>query len=115
MKHSVGAQHAVPDNMVDNVPGKHHRHSIRLSGYDYSQEGAYYVTVDAWKHECLFGIVVDAAMHLNEYGKIANECWSSIPEHFAHVELDEYIVMPNHVHGIFLSWITVSTKCNPYP
>lgn len=86
--------------MTENL-NRHHRRSIRLKGYDYSQEGAYFVTVDVFNRERLFGDIVGSSMNLNEYGKIADECWRSIPEHFPNVELDEYIVMPDHLHGIF--------------
>lgn len=81
-------------------PQKHHRRSIRIKGYDYSQEGAYYATVVVHRRECLFGEIVDGKMILNEYGRIADECWRAIPEHFPTVELGAYVVMPNHVHGI---------------
>ena len=81
-------------------PFKHHRHSIRLRGYDYSQAGAYFITICMQQHQCLFGDVVNAEMDLNDLGMIANECWLAIPEHFPNVELDAYVVMPNHVHGI---------------
>ena len=79
---------------------KHHRRSIRLKGYDYSQAGAHYATIVAWRRECLFGEVVNKEMVLNEFGKIADECWRAIPEHFPNVELGAYVIMPNHVHGI---------------
>jgi REP element-mobilizing transposase RayT len=81
-------------------PFNHHRRSTRLRGYDYSQAGAYFVTICVQQHQCLFGKVVNAEMDLNDWGTIANECWLAIPEHFPYVELDEYGVMPNHVHGI---------------
>ncbi len=81
-------------------PKKHHRKSIRLQGYDYSQEGAYYVTIVTYHRDCLFGEIVNEEMFLNEYGKIADECWRAISEHFPFVELGAYIIMPNHAHGI---------------
>jgi REP element-mobilizing transposase RayT len=81
-------------------PQKHHRRSIRLPGYDYSQEGAYYVTVVVQGRECLFGEIVDGKMHLNEYGKIVQKWWEEIPIHFPNVELGAFVIMPNHVHGI---------------
>ena len=83
-------------------PKKHHRRSIRLQGYDYSQAGGYFVTVVTWHRECLFGEIVNADMVLNEFGKIASECWLAIPEHFPNVELGAYVIMPNHVHGIIV-------------
>ncbi len=79
---------------------KHHRKSTRLKGYDYSQAGVYYVTIVTYQRDCLFGDVVNEEMILNKFGKIADECWRTIPEHFPNVELGAYAVMPNHVHGI---------------
>jgi REP element-mobilizing transposase RayT len=79
---------------------KHHRGSIRLSGHDYRSPGAYFVTLCVQGGECLLGEVVDGEMRLSEWGKIAWNCWQAIPEHFPHVELDGWVVMPNHVHGI---------------
>ena len=83
-------------------PQKHNRQSIRLRGYDYTQAGAYYVTMVTYQRECLFGEIVEGEMRLNELGQIADECWRAIPDHFDHVELGAYVVMPNHVHGIIL-------------
>ena len=83
-------------------PNKHHRRSIRLKGYDYSQAGAYYVTIVTYQRDCLFGDIMNKEMILNDFGKIADECWSAIPEHFPLVELGAYVVMPNHVHGIIV-------------
>ncbi|HSM82944.1 MAG TPA: hypothetical protein VLS96_14735 [Nodosilinea sp.] len=87
-------------------PDKHHRRSLRLKGYDYSAAGAYFITICAFQRHCLFGQVVNGEMQLNEFGQIAAECWQAIPEHFSHIELDEYIVMPNHVHGILVAKYT---------
>jgi len=83
-------------------PQKHHRKSIRLSGYDYSQAGAYFVTIVAYQRECLFGEIIDGEMNLNDFGKIADECWRSIPDHFPFVELGAHIIMPNHMHGVIV-------------
>ena len=85
---------------------KHHRRSIRLKGYNYSQPGAYFVTICTHGRECLFGEVVDGRMRLNALGKIARQCWLEIPRHFPHAALDAFVVMPNHVHGII--WIVES-------
>ena len=81
-------------------PQKHHRRSIRLPGYDYSQEGAYYVTIVTQGRECLFGENVNGEMHLNKYGEIVQKWWNKIPSHFPTVELGVFVIMPNHVHGI---------------
>jgi REP element-mobilizing transposase RayT len=83
-------------------PEKHHRRSIRLKGYDYAQAGAYFVTIVTHGRECLFGDVVDGQMQLNNAGRFAEQCWLDIPHHFLHVELDAFVVMPNHVHGIIV-------------
>ncbi len=83
-------------------PQKHHRRSIRLPGYDYSQAGAYYVTIVTYQRDCLFGEIENEIMILNDFGKIADECWRAIPEHFPTVELGAHVVMPNHVHGIIV-------------
>ena len=81
-------------------PQKHHRRSIRPPGYDYSQEGAYYVTIVTQGRECLFGEIVHGEMHLNKYDEIVQKWWNEIPIHFPNVELGVFIIMPNHVHGI---------------
>ncbi|MCO5950438.1 transposase [Mucilaginibacter flavidus] len=81
-------------------PAIHHRKSIRLKGYDYSQNGLYFITICTYNRECLFGEIIGKEMILNDVGKIANECWVNIPEHFPNAVLHEYVVMPNHVHGI---------------
>jgi REP element-mobilizing transposase RayT len=83
-------------------PQKHHRRSIRLKGYDDSQQGAYYVTIVTYHRGCLFGEIVNEEMILNKFDKIADECWLAIPEHFPCVELGAYVIMPNHVHGIIV-------------
>ena len=85
------------------TPGiDHHRRSLRLREYDYSQTGAYFVTVCSWDRECRFGEMVDGVMMMNETGHMVQECWSAIPDHFDMVELAESIVMPNHIHGIVI-------------
>jgi putative transposase len=81
-------------------PQKHHRRSIRLKGYDYASEGAYYVTTVVQGRQCLFGEIVDREMHLNEYGRIIQKWWNEIPIHFPNVKVGAFITMPNHVHGI---------------
>jgi putative transposase len=63
-------------------PQKHHRRSIRLPHYDYSQPGAYFVTIVAWHRECLFDEIVNHEMKLSPYGEIAQKWWNEIPIHF---------------------------------
>ena len=81
-------------------PGKHHRRSIRLKGYDYSQDALYFVTVCSHKRICMFGNIINGEVILNEIGRVAMRCWQNIPTYFEHALLQEYIIMPNHVHGI---------------
>ena len=81
-------------------PDKHHRRSIRLKGYDYSQAGAYFVTICTQDRECLFGDIVDGEMRLNDAGHMVRDVWHKIPEHFPYADIDEFVVMPNHFHGI---------------
>ncbi|HHT9152709.1 MAG TPA: transposase [Candidatus Hypogeohydataceae bacterium YC40] len=83
-------------------PEKHHRRSIRLKGYDYSQAGAYFVTVCTHKRECLFGKIVDGEMQLNDAGRMAGKWWCELKNKFTNIELDEYVIMPNHFHGIII-------------
>src|SRR5512137_1336233 len=81
---------------------RHQRRSIRLPGYDYSQPGAYFLTLCTHERETLFGDVVDDVMRLNDYGEIVAAVWADLPNHYPHVELDAFVIMPNHVHGIIV-------------
>ena len=74
----------------------HHRRSIRLKGYDYAGGGVYFVTVCTRNTECVFGEVTDGEMWLNAYGKVVEEEWLRTAQVRAYVELDRYVVMPNH-------------------
>ena len=81
-------------------PDIHHRRSIRLPGYDYSQEGWYFITICTQKWLCLFGEIVQNRMQLNDAGLMVEEWWKKSTDKFPHVQIDEYVVMPNHFHGI---------------
>jgi REP element-mobilizing transposase RayT len=81
-------------------PGIHHRRSIRLRGYDYSQEGLYFVTICVQNRECIFGEIVDDEMRLNEIGEIVRFEWLKTANLRPNVHLHDFIVMPNHFHGI---------------
>lgn len=83
-------------------PQKHARRSIRLKGWDYSQPSWYYVTIVVKERRCDFGRVVNESVALSELGSAADACWTQIPEHHEGVGLDEYVVMPNHMHGIVI-------------
>ena len=76
------------------------RRSLRLRAYDYAAAGAYFVTVCTQKRRCLFGNIENGSMHLNDFGRLAADCWLAIPNHFANTVLDVFVVMPNHLHGI---------------
>ncbi|MGB8648165.1 MAG: transposase [Anaerolineae bacterium] len=80
----------------------HHRRSIRLKGYDYSQAGVYYVTIIAQDRSCLFGEIVDAEMRRNDAGKMLQTEWDALCGRFPNIELDEFVIMPNHIHGIIV-------------
>ena len=77
-----------------------HRKHLRLQGYDYSQNGAYFITICVQDKLHLFGEVVGEHMHLNDAGSVLETQWLEIPNRFNHVQLDEYRVMPNHFHAI---------------
>jgi len=83
-------------------PNRHHRRSIRLKGYDYSQAGAYFITLCTQDRACLFGKVVNGEMRLNDAGRMVLAEWNRLPERFPHLVLDAFVVMPNHVHGILV-------------
>jgi REP element-mobilizing transposase RayT len=83
-------------------PAKHHRRSIRLKGYDYSQAGAYFITICTWQRECLFGEIINGEMQLSPWGEIVNLHWQNLPKYHRHLELDEFAIMPNHLHGIIV-------------
>jgi REP element-mobilizing transposase RayT len=78
------------------------RTSIRLHGYDYTRCGAYYITICTHGRLHVFGRIVDATVRLNALGDVVNECWHAIPSHFPYVTIDEFIIMPNHVHGVVI-------------
>jgi len=78
----------------------HHRRSIRLKDYDYSKEGLYFITFCCQNRRHLFGKIISGKMILNDAGKIAEKCWLEIPDHFKNVILHDFVIMPNHVHGI---------------
>jgi REP element-mobilizing transposase RayT len=80
----------------------HYRRSIRLQGYDYAQTGAYFVTICTRNRECLFGKVVDGEMVLNDAGRLVQAVWDGLAGRFPTVESDQFVVMPNHLHGILV-------------
>ncbi len=81
-------------------PNIHHRRSIRLKGYDYSQAGLYFITICCQNMAHLFGRIVNDEMELNDAGKMVEEQWLALTERFTNIALHEFIVMPNHFHSI---------------
>ncbi|MDD5567618.1 MAG: transposase [Candidatus Omnitrophica bacterium] len=86
----------------------------RLKGYDYSQNGYYFVTICTYGRQEWFGKISNGDMELNTNGCIVSACWNDLPNHYRNVELDEFIVMPNHVHGI-IGINNVGNGLKPFP
>jgi putative transposase len=81
-------------------PNIHHRRSIRIPGYDYSQEGWYFITICAQNRKNMFGEIINGQMRLNSAGLMVKIWWDKVTSKFSTVQTDEHIVMPNHFHGI---------------
>jgi len=94
-------------------PLRHRRRTIRLKGYDYTRAGAYFVTVCVQGRERLFGEIVDGEMRLNEAGRMVQSVWDESPVHYPGVEVDAFVVMPNHVHGIVVLTGDVGVGAGP--
>ena len=96
-------------------PDRHHRRSIRLRGYDYSQAGAYFVTLCVHGRECLLGEVAEREVRLSQIGALVEACWQELPRHYVHVDLGAFVVMPNHVHGVIVLTGDVGAGFKPAP
>jgi len=83
-------------------PDIHHRKTIRLREYDYSQTGFYFVTICTQNRAPLFGDIIDGLMVLNEAGRMVQTVWNDMSAYYPDVLLDEFVIMPNHVHGIVI-------------
>ncbi len=94
-------------------PDVHRRRSIRLKGFDYSTPGAYFVTINILGRECLLGEISDSTMYLNSFGQAVEEVWNNLPNHYPNLELDAFVVMPNHVHAIFILTTNVGPGLRP--
>jgi putative transposase len=95
-------------------PDIHHRNSVRLRSYDYRSKGAYFVTICTFQKEAILADIVNGTASLSSLGKAVKECWQQIPEHFPNVDLDEFIIMPNHIHGIiFINDSVGATHASP--
>ncbi len=100
------------DQILMNSP-VHNRRSVRLEEYDYSQQGAYFVTICTQQRECLLGQVMNTEMEINEAGKMVQSIWHNLSIRYPYSVMDEFIVMPNHIHGIiFLQELGRGDPCD---
>ncbi len=83
-------------------PDRHHRHSIRMDDYDYSKDGVYFVTICIHNRERLLCEICDGMTALSEIGRAVEDAWNAIAKRFPFVVLDDYVLMPNHLHGILV-------------
>ena len=83
-------------------PERHHRRSVRLRGYDYSSPGKYFVTICVQHRERLYGEVINGEMKLNDAGLMVEKWWLELANKFPLIDLDEHVIMPNHLHGIIV-------------
>lgn len=74
----------------------------RLPGYDYSQPAGYFVTINSWKRKGIFSSIIDQNIILSGLGRIIHDCWTELPKHFETIELGNFLIMPNHLHGIII-------------
>ncbi len=88
--------------MSELFRGTYRTESSRLASWDYSQGGYYFVTICTKAKGSILGDVINEGMRLNAVGQIAQKCWLEIYDHFPRVELDEFVIMPDHVHGILI-------------
>ena len=88
--------------MAKKFRNRYRIESTRLPGWDYGNDGAYFVTICTHHRYCFFGDVAAKKVRLSDLGNIVQKCWHEIPDHFPFVELGESVVMPNHVHGIII-------------
>ncbi|KOR35629.1 transposase [Planktothricoides sp. SR001] len=83
-------------------PDIHKRQSIRLKGYDYSQSGFYFITICCYQRECLFGDIINSQIILNNFGELVKKEWLKSAEIRKEIKLGEFVIMPNHFHGIVI-------------
>jgi len=88
--------------MASRFRHKYRIETTRLDGFDYSKPGNYFITICTKDRKPLFGEISDENIKLSETGRIVSECWSDLPNHYQNIILDEFIVMPNHIHGIII-------------
>ena len=81
---------------------KYRVETTRLQNWNYASDGRYFITICTNGREHIFGVVEQGIMQLNQYGRIAEQCWFDLPNHYSNLILDAFIVMPNHLHGIMI-------------
>ena len=91
------------------------RQSIRLPGYDYAQPGAYFITVCTYHRIHLFGEIANDIVRLSEFGHLVQAVWDDLPNHYAHVVTDAFVIMPNHIHGIIVLDPPIGAGLKPAP
>lgn len=87
---------------MSKYQNKYRVESTRLKNWDYSNAALYFITICVFEHKEYFGQIHNCIMELNEFGKICDKCWCEIPIHYTNVELDLYVIMPDHMHGIII-------------
>ena len=97
------ADHENPGKLYGEVVVELKRRKLlRLKDYDYSQAGGYFLTICTHGRKTMFGEIIDGEMRLSSFGDIVKACWEELPHHYQNIQLDEFVVMPNHVHGIII-------------
>ncbi len=91
------------------------RSSLRLRGFDYASPGAYFSTVCTHRRACILASMEDGASRLTTAGRIVAACWLELPEHYACMGLDAFVILPNHVHGVIVLHGTVGAGLRPAP
>ena len=89
--------------MSEKFKGLYRNETFRAQWWNYNRNGAYHITICTDNRTHYFGEIKNGKMHLSEIGKLAQQFWLEIPQHFPHIKLDEFVVMPDHFHGILIS------------
>jgi len=88
--------------MSEKFKGLYRNETFRAQWWDYRSEGSYHITICTKNRNHFFGEIINEEMCLSEVGKLADQFWSEIPKHFPHIQLNEFVIMPNHIHGILI-------------
>ena len=100
--------------MMDSYQKQSSRRQTRLKDYDYAHPGAYFMTICTKERHCLFGEIDNEEMKINDYGEIVRQSWLDLRQHYPNVQLDAFVIMPNHVHGlVFLEDVGAGFKPAP--